>query len=278
MLFLSATLHLHISPASFDDLSITRPSVAQSEKPDGSRRVAPDDWRALGGNLELILLHKGEILSQAGDLIRTVYFPTTAIVSLVQTMKDGNSVEIAAIGRDGTTGVPSVTGGQTMPATIQCQCPGFAYRMSARIFRDELMRSVSLRRLMLLYMQVLLTQVAQTAACNRLHRLDEQVCRWLLIDIDRSGMVDLPVTQQLIADMLGVRRGGVTQAVRRLFDANLIEHCRGHIRVVDRAGIEARSCECYDIVRREFDRLLPRIGAMVEPPCPSVCSRETRHD
>ena len=228
------------------------------------------DRRALDGHLELILLHQGEMLSQAGDLIRTVYFPTTAIVSLLQTLKDGNSVEIAAIGRDGTTGVPIVTGGETMPATIQCQCPGFAYRMSARLFRDELRRSVSLRRLMLLYMQVLLTQVAQTAACNRLHRLDEQLCRWLLIDIDRSGMVDLPVTQQLIADMLGVRRGGVTQAVRRLFDANLIEHCRGHIRVVDRAGIEARSCECYDIVRREFDRLLPRVGAMMEPHCIGV--------
>jgi CRP-like cAMP-binding protein len=142
--------------------------------------------------------------------------------------------------------------------------------MSARLFRDELMRSVSLRRLMLLYMQVLLTQVAQTAACNRLHRLDEQVCRWLLIDIDRSGIVDLPVTQQLIADMLGVRRESVTQAVRRLFDANLIEHGRGRIRVIDRAGIEARSCECYDTVRREFSRLLPRVGAMVEPHCIGV--------
>ena len=157
-----------------------------------------------------------------------------------------------------------------MPAAIQCQCPGFAYRMTAQVLRNELRRSVSLRRLMLLYMQVLLTQVAQTAACNRLHRLDEQVCRWLLIDIDRSGMVDLPVTQQLIADMLGVRRESVTQAVRRLFDANLIEHGRGRIRVIDRAGIEARSCECYDIVRREFDRLLPRVGAMVEPHCIGV--------
>jgi CRP-like cAMP-binding protein len=224
-----------------------------------------DDWRALDGHLELILLRKEEILSQAGDLIRTVYFPTTAVVSLLQTMKDGNSVEIAAIGRDGTTGVPIVTGGETMPAAIQCQCPGFAYRMTAQVLRNELRRSVSLHRLMLLYMQVLLTQVAQTAACNRFHRLDEQVCRWLLIDIDRSGKVDLPVTQQLIADMLGVRREGVTQAIRKLWDANLIEHRRGRIRVVDRAGVEARSCECYDIVRRGFNLLLPVVGGIVEP-------------
>ena len=221
-----------------------------------------DDWRALDRHLELILLRKEEILSRSGDLIRTVYFPTTAVVSLLQTTKDGNSVEIAAIGRDGATGAPIVTGGETMPATIQCQCPGFAYRMSAQVLRNELRRSVSLRSLMLLYIQALLTQVAQTAACNRLHRVDEQVCRWLLIDIDRSGKVDLPVTHQLIANMLGVRRECVTQAVRKLCDANLIEHHRGRIRVVDRAGIEARSCECYDIVRREFVRLLPRVGAI----------------
>ncbi|MFM0070217.1 Crp/Fnr family transcriptional regulator [Paraburkholderia sediminicola] len=216
------------------------------------------EWELLAPHLELVELSPGQMLSHSGELIRIVYFPATAIISLLQTMENGSSVEIAAIGRDGTTGVPILTGGDTMPASVRAQCRGFAYRISAKKLREALCTCLSLRSLMLLYMQALLTQVAQTAACNRLHRLDEQLCRWLLIDIDRSGTSDLQVTQQLIANMLGVRREGVTEASGKLCEADLIHHSRGHVRILDRTGLEARSCECYEIVRREFDRLLPR--------------------
>jgi CRP-like cAMP-binding protein len=217
------------------------------------------EWEALLPHLELVELSPGQLLSKSGELIRTVYFPATAIVSLLQTMENGSSVEIAAIGRDGTTGVPILTGGDTMPESVQAQCRGFAYRINANALREALLNCVSLRSLMLLYMQALLTQVAQTAACNRLHRLDEQLCRWLLVDIDRSGTNDLQVTQQLIADMLGVRREGVTEAAGKLHDAGLIHHSRGCIKVLNREGLESRACECYGIVKREFDQLLPRL-------------------
>lgn len=217
---------------------------------------------ALTHQLELIELTPGQLLSKPGELIRTVYFPVTAIVSLLQTMENGSSVEIAAIGRDGTTGVPILTGGDTMPVSVQAQCGGFVYRISANALREGLRHCVSLRSLMLLYMQALLTQVAQTAACNRLHRLDEQLCRWLLVDIDRSGTSDLHITHQLIADMLGVRREGVTEASGKLCEADLIHHSRGRVRILDRTGLEARACECYSIVKREFDRLLPRISTV----------------
>ncbi|SED04346.1 cAMP-binding domain of CRP or a regulatory subunit of cAMP-dependent protein kinases [Burkholderia sp. WP9] len=220
------------------------------------------EWEALAPHFELVELTPGQMLSKSGELVRTVYFPVTAIISLLQTMENGSSVEIAAIGRDGTTGVPILTGGDTMPASVQAQCRGFAHRISAKALRDALQNCASLRSVMLLYMQALLTQVAQTAACNRLHRLDEQLSRWLLVDIDRSGTSDLHVTQQLIADMLGVRREGVTEASGKLRESNLIDHSRGRVRILDRTGLEARSCECYEIVKREFDRLLPCTNAM----------------
>ncbi|MFM0240602.1 Crp/Fnr family transcriptional regulator [Paraburkholderia phytofirmans] len=224
--------------------------------------LTTQEWEALAPHLELVELTTGQLLSKSGELIRTVYFPVTAIVSLLQTMENGSSVEIAAIGRDGTTGVPILTGGDTMPASVQAQCGGFAHRISANALREALSDCASLRSLMLLYMQALLTQVAQTAACNRLHRIDEQLCRWLLVDIDRSGTSDLQVTHQMIADMLGVRREGVTEASGKLSAADLIHHSRGRVRILDRTGLEARACECYGIVKCEFDRLLPRLSAL----------------
>jgi CRP-like cAMP-binding protein len=217
------------------------------------------DWQAIAPTLELVHLRSEQLLCDSGQRIHHVYFPTTAIISLLHTMEDGSSAEVAAVGREGMTGVPILTGGETMPTRVQVQCPGFAYRMSAQALRGHLGRMDFLRRLMLLYMQALLTQVAQTAACNRHHSLSKQLCRWLLIDIDRSSTNELSVTQQLIADMLGVRREGVTEAAGQLHDAGLIYHSRGCIKVVDRAGLESRACECYGIVRREFDRLLPRM-------------------
>ncbi|NLP61697.1 Crp/Fnr family transcriptional regulator [Paraburkholderia sacchari] len=215
------------------------------------------EWHALAPHLELVHLRTEQLLCDSGQRIHHVYFPTTAIISILSTMQDGSSMEIAAIGREGMTGVPVLTGGEAMPNRVQVQCTGFAYRMSAQDLRQHFARSDFLRRLMLLYMHVLLTQVAQTAACNRHHSLSQQLCRWLLIEVDRVASNDLMVTQQLIADMLGVRREGVTEAAGKLHGDGLIHHSRGRIRVLDRKGLEARACECYGLVRREFDRLLP---------------------
>jgi CRP-like cAMP-binding protein len=217
------------------------------------------EWQALTPYLEIVQLRTGQLLSDSGQRIQHVYFPTTAVISLLHTMENGGSVEIAAVGCEGMTGVPILTGGDTMPARVQVQCPGVAYRMSASVLREQFGRSDFLRRLMLLYMQALLTQVAQTAACNRHHSLSQQLCRWLLIEIDRTPSDQLQVTQQMIADMLGVRREGVTEAAGKLHDAGLIQHRRGCITVLDREGLEARACECYGIVKREFERMLPRV-------------------
>jgi CRP-like cAMP-binding protein len=196
------------------------------------------EWQALAPHLELVHLRTEQLLC---------------------TMEDGGSVEIAAVGREGMTGVPVLTGGETMPNRVQVQSAGFAYRMSAQALKQHFARSDFIRRLMMLYMHALLTQVAQTAACNRHHSLNRQLCRWLLIELDRVASDELTVTQQLIADMLGVRREGVTEAAGKLHSDGLIHHSRGHIRVLDRKGLEARACECYGLVKREFDRLLPRL-------------------
>jgi CRP-like cAMP-binding protein len=217
------------------------------------------EWQAIAPHLELVQLRTEQLLCDSGQRIHHVYFPTTAIVSLLHTMEDGGSVEVAAVGREGMTGVPVLTGGDTMPTRVQVQCAGFAYRISAGALREHFGRSDFFRRIMLLYMQALLTQVAQTAACNRHHSLSKQLARWLLIQADRSPSDSLKVTQQMIADMLGVRREGVTEAAGKLHDAGLIHHSRGCIRVLDREALEANACECYGIVKREFDRILPRM-------------------
>ncbi|VXC12764.1 Crp/Fnr family transcriptional regulator [Burkholderia sp. 8Y] len=215
------------------------------------------DWQAIAADLELVQLRAGQVLCDSGKRIHHVYFPTTAVVTLLHTMEDGGCVEVAAIGREGMTGVPVLTGGDTMPTRVQVQVAGSAYRMTASALREHFGRSDLLRRITLLYMQALLTQVAQTAACNRHHSLSKQLCRWLLIQADRTRSDEMRVTQQLIADMLGVRREGVTEAVGKLHDARLVHNTRGCIKILDRAALEARSCECYGIVKREFDRMLP---------------------
>jgi CRP-like cAMP-binding protein len=220
--------------------------------------LPPQEWAAIAPHLELVQLRTEQLLCDSGQRIHHVYFPTTAIISLLHTMEDGGSVEVAAVGREGMSGVPVLTGGDTMPTRVQVQCAGVAYRMSAGALREAFGRSDFLRRVMLLYMQALLTQVAQTAACNRHHSLSKQLCRWLLIQTDRTPNDQLRVTQQMIADMLGVRREGVTEAAGKLHDAGLIHHSRGCIKILDRAGLEERACECYGIVKREFDRMLPR--------------------
>jgi CRP-like cAMP-binding protein len=216
------------------------------------------EWQAIACDLELVQLRAGQLLCDSGKRIHHVYFPTTAVITLLHTMEDGGCVEVAAVGREGMTGVPILTGGDTMPTRVQVQGAGSAYRMSASALRNHFSRSDLLRRITLLYMQALLTQIAQTAACNRHHTLSKQLCRWLLIQSDRTGSNEMRVTQQIIADMLGVRREGVTEAAGKLHDAGLIHNSRGCIKVLDRGALEASSCECYGIVKREFDRMLPR--------------------
>lgn len=223
------------------------------------RALSATEWNAVASDLDLVQLRAGQLLCDAGRRIHHVYFPATAVITMLHTMEDGSSVEIAAIGREGMTGVPVLTGGDTMPARLQVQSAGTAYRMSANLLREHFSRSDLLRHITLLYMQALLTQVAQTAACNRHHSLSQQLCRWLLIQSDRVGSDEMRLTQQQIADMLGVRREGVTDAAGKLHDAGLIHNSRGRVNLLDRAAIEARSCECYGIVKREFDRILPQM-------------------
>jgi CRP-like cAMP-binding protein len=210
-------------------------------------------------HLELIPMVLGDVLYESGSELRHVYFPTTSIVSLLYVMLDGASAEIAVVGNEGIIGVALFMGGETMPNRAVVQSAGHAYRLKGQLLKQEFNRSGELQHLLLRYTQALLTQMAQTAVCNRHHSLDQQLCRWLLLSLDRLPSNDLVMTQELIANMLGVRREGVTEAAGNLQKAGLIRYQRGHITVIDRAGLEARACECYAVVKKEFDRLLPEI-------------------
>ncbi|MBV8273591.1 MAG: Crp/Fnr family transcriptional regulator [Cupriavidus sp.] len=218
------------------------------------------EWEALSRHFELVRLRAGELLTDSGQRIVHVYFPTTSVVSLLSLLEDGATVEFAAVGNEGLVGIPVVTGGDTMPSRVEVRSPGFAYRIPARVLRSELSQLPALQRVTLLYVQAVLTQIAQTAACNRHHSLNKQLCRWLLLAIDRMSTNELVITQQVIANMLGVRREGVTEAAGKLEDLGLIHHSRGHITVLDRCGLERHSCECYKLVKREYDRLLPALA------------------
>ena len=197
------------------------------------------------------------MIYESGSELRHVYFPTDSIVSLLYVMVDGASAEIAVVGNEGIIGVALFMGGETMPNRALVQSAGHAYRLKGQLLKEEFNRSGGLQHLLLRYTQALLTQMAQTAVCNRHHSLDQQLCRWLLLSHDRLHSDDLVMTQELIANMLGVRREGVTESAGNLQRAGLISYHRGHITVLDRAGLEARACECYAVVRKEFDRLLP---------------------
>jgi CRP-like cAMP-binding protein len=210
-------------------------------------------------HLELVPMPLGNVLYESGNELKHVYFPTTAIVSLLYVMLDGASAEIAVVGNEGIIGVALFMGGETMPNRAVVQSAGQAYRLKGQLLKQEFNRSGDLQHLLLRYTQALLTQMAQTAVCNRHHSLDEQLCRWLLLSLDRLPSNELVMTQELIANMLGVRREGVTEAAGNLQKAGLIVYRRGRITVLDRAGLEARSCECYAVVKKEFDRLLPEV-------------------
>ena len=217
-----------------------------------------EDRGRLIPHLELVPMPLGGVLYESGNELRHVYFPTTAIVSLLYVMLDGASAEIAVVGNEGIIGVALFMGGETMPNRAVVQSAGHAYRLKGQLLKQEFNRS-GLQHLLLRYTQALLTQMAQTAVCNRHHSLDQQLCRWLLLSLDRLPSNELVMTQELIANMLGVRREGVTEAAGKLQKAGLIAYRRGRITVLDRAGLEARACECYAVVKKEFDRLLPEV-------------------
>jgi CRP-like cAMP-binding protein len=215
------------------------------------------DYARLEPHLKLVQMPLGTVLYESGILLNHVYFPTTSIVSLLYVMADGASAEIAVVGNEGVIGVSLFMGGETTPSRAVVQSAGHAYRLSGQLLKEEFTRAGAMQHLLLRYTQALITQMAQTAVCNRHHSLDQQLCRWLLLSLDRLSSNELAMTQELIANMLGVRREGVTEAAGRLQSAGLIEYRRGHITVVDRVGLEARTCECYAVVKKESDRLLP---------------------
>ena len=211
-------------------------------------------WRPL---LEPVELPLGKILYESGGTLSHVYFPTTAIVSLLYVMESGVSAEIAVVGNEGIVGISIFMGGGSTPSRAVVQSAGQGMRLTAQAMKDEFSAAGPVMHLMLRYTQALITQMAQTAVCNRHHSLDQQLCRWLLLSLDRLEGSELAMTQELIANMLGVRREGVTEAALRLQHAGLIRYARGHISVLDRLGLEQRSCECYAVVKKEYDRLLP---------------------
>jgi len=219
--------------------------------------LPPDEWARMAPLLEAVELPLGQVLYESGNKMTHVYFPTTAIVSLLYVLENGSSAEIAVVGHEGVVGISLFMGGETTPSRAVVQSAGRGYRLRGAHIKAAFARSGPVMHLMLRYTQALITQMAQTAVCNRHHSLDQQLCRWLLLSLDRLDGPDLVMTQELIANMLGVRREGVTEAAVKLQKLKLIRYARGRIMVLNREGLEARVCECYAVVKKEYDRLLP---------------------
>jgi len=220
------------------------------------------EYERLLSDLELAPLPLGMVVYESGARLDYVYFPVDCIVSLLYVMKDGASAEIAVVGREGLVGVALFMGGESTPSRAVVQSAGTAYRLPSNILKKEFERRGPMQRLLLRYTQALITQMSQTAVCNRYHTVDQQLCRWLLLSLDRLYSNELHMTHELIANMLGVRREGVSEAAGHLQTARLIHYSRGRIKVLDRPKLEERVCECYAVVRQESDRLLPdRIAA-----------------
>lgn len=215
------------------------------------------EWLRWQPQLERVELKLGQVLYESGTTMHHVYFPTNAIVSLLYVMENGASAEIAVVGHEGVVGISIFMGGGSTPSRAVVQSAGWGFRMRASVIKEEFARSMPVLHLLLRYTQALITQMAQTAVCNRHHSLDQQLCRWLLLSMDRLKGTELIMTQELIANMLGVRREGVTEAALRLQKSGLISYARGHIQILDRPGLEQRTCECYAVVKQEYDRLLP---------------------
>lgn len=214
------------------------------------------EFDALAAHLELVPLPLGKMIYEPGTQLQHAYFPTTAIVSLHYVMESGASAETAGVGNEGVVGISLFMGGDTTPSSAVVQTAGHAYRMERRVLLQEFNRAGLLQRLLLRYTQALITQMSQTAACNRHHSVEQQLCRWLLLTLDRLPSNELVMTQELVASMLGVRREGITEAAGNLQRAGFITYRRGHISVLDRSGLEARACECYAVVNKELRRLL----------------------
>ena len=243
--------------------AVERRLASVTKAPDDPRQNAllaalpTAEWERWLSQLEAVEMPLGKVLYESGSKMTHVYFPTTSIVSLLYVMEDGASAEIAVVGHEGIVGISLFMGGSSTPSRAVVQSAGLGYRLQASLMMQEFNRAGPVLHLLLRYTQALITQMAQTAVCNRLHSLDQQLCRWLLLSLDRLKSNDLVMTQELIANMLGVRREGVTAAAGQLQDAGLIRYRRGHIHVLDRPGLEKRTCECYAVVKNEYDRLLP---------------------
>ena len=214
------------------------------------------EFARLAPHLQLVPMLLGDSLYEPGGQLQHVYFPTTAIVSLLYVMESGSSAEIAGVGNEGILGIALFMGGDTTPSSAVVQTAGHGYRLPGHLLKEEFNRGGLMQRLLLRYTQALLTQMCQTAACNRHHSIAQQLCRWLLLTLDRSPSNELIMTQELVASALGVRREGVTEAAGQLQAAGCIRYRRGHIAVLDRAGLEARACECYAVVKKELNRLM----------------------
>ncbi len=232
------------------------PALSQLKRNRLLAALPPDDLLRWEPHLEPVDLKLGDVLYESGTTLSHVYFPTTAIVSLLYVMENGASAEIAVVGNEGIVGISLFMGGESTPSRAVVQSAGGGLRLTARRIKEEF-KLAPVLHLLLRYTQALITQMAQTAVCNRHHSLDQQLCRWLLLSLDRVHGSELLMTQELIANMLGVRREGVTESAAKLQRAGLISYARGHITVVDRPGLEGRACECYAVVKKEYDRLLP---------------------
>ena len=217
------------------------------------------EFERLSPNLEHVILPLGKVLYESGGLLEHVYFPTNSIISLLYVMENGESAEIAMVGNEGFLGISLFMGGETTSSRAIVQSAGHAFRLKAKFMKVEFNRSGPVQRLLLRYTQALITQMAQTAVCNRHHSVEQQLCRWLLLSLDRLAGDELVMTQELIANMLGVRREGITESAGKLQRAGIINYRRGHIMVLDRIALEKLSCECYQVVKAEFDRLLPTL-------------------
>ena len=214
------------------------------------------EFERLAPHLQLVPMLLGETLYEPGGQMQHVYFPTTAIVSLLYNLESGSSAGIAGVGNEGILGISLFMGGDTTPSSAVVQTAGHGYRLQAKLLKEEFSRGGLVQRLLLRYTQALVTQMFQTAACNRHHSIEQQLCRWLLLTLDRLPSNDLIVTQELVASTLGVRREGITEAAGKLQRAGFIRYRRGHISVLERSGLETHACECYAVVKKEFARLL----------------------
>jgi CRP-like cAMP-binding protein len=240
-----------------------------SHAPDQNRLLAAlprETFDRISPHLELVKMSLGDVLYESSGMLQHVYFPTDAIVSLHYVMENGSSAEIAGVGNEGVLGVSLFMGGNTTPSLATVQTGGYGYRLKANLMMEEFNRAGPMMRLMLRYTQALITQMSQTAVCNRHHTVEQQLCRWLLLTLDRLPTSELTMTQELIASMLGVRREGITEAAGNLQREGLISYRRGHITVLDRVGLQRHSCECYEVVKKEIHRLLNDAGEVSKYP------------